>query len=233
MKDFQDKQDQIWHHYQTCGTDKFTLEVNGRLRSILKQIDSRLKVLNIGVGAGQFEELALENHDIYSLDPSETSINNLIGRLGLEPEKAKVGYSNKIPFDDSTFDAVVMSEVLEHLTDETILETLNEVERVLVVGGLFVGTVPANENLEENMVFCPDCQKTFHIWGHCQSFNEARLRVFLEKKFQVLKILDKPLVNFRDRDLKGKLKGFMRVALYQMNLFKTYGSLLFVAKKVG
>lgn len=233
MKDFQDKQDQIWDHYQTSGTDKFTFEVYGRLRFILKHITSRNRVLNIGVGAGQFEELALENHEIYSLDPSETSIQNLKTRLGLHADRAKVGYSNEIPFEDSTFDSVVMSEVLEHLTNDVIEGTLQEVERVLVPGGVFVGTVPANENLQENMVFCPDCNKTFHIWGHCQSFNEARLRDFLETTFQVEKVVDKPLVNFSERDLKGKVKGFMRVLLYQMNLFKTYGSLFFIARKVG
>src|SRR6185312_3250597 len=102
--------------------------------------------------------------------------------LGLA-EKARHGYSQDIPFNDGMFDVVIMSEVLEHLTDTVIASTLTEVHRVLKPGGRFIGTVPADEKLSSEQVICPDCGKIFHRWGHVQEFSTDRLRSLLLTAF--------------------------------------------------
>ncbi len=83
---------------------------------------------------------------------------------------------------------VVMSEVLEHLEDDVLSATLAEVRRVLVECGIFIGTVPANENLRLNAVVCPCCNETFHRWGHVRTFSEASLRAALETTLRVARI---------------------------------------------
>ena len=231
MCTFQDNQDKIWDHYQNEGSFTFKIEVYGRFRYILRHISKDSKVLNIGVGGGQFEELAAKSHDIYCLDPNERAISNLRSRLNIDETKAKTGYSTAIPYPDNYFDCVVMSEVLEHLSDEIIQSTLLEIKRVLKSDGAFIGTVPASENLEDNRVYCPKCETSFHIWGHCQSFDRSRLHSVLATCFSVKKLVDSPLINFRDRRFKGKVTGLFRLILYKLNLFKTCGSLFFVAKK--
>lgn len=44
------------------------------------------------------------------------------------------------PFDDNSADEIYMNQVLEHLPDTT--RTLQEIRRILKVGGLFHGSVP-------------------------------------------------------------------------------------------
>ncbi len=50
--------------------------------------------------------------------------------------RAQVGFSQNIPFPDSQFDVVIMTEVLEHRTDDVLNATLGEVKRVLKPRGV-------------------------------------------------------------------------------------------------
>jgi len=46
-----------------------------------------------------------------------------------------------------------------------------------------------NENLRKAMVTCPECGCTFHRTGHCQVFDEDRIRnLFSSRGFKVVKI---------------------------------------------
>src|SRR5437870_380847 len=139
-------QDLIWEYYQNECPESFDGSYS-RLRFLVERIKAPATVLNIGCGAGFFEQFALERGlDIHSLDPSERSIAELRARLNLG-EKAQVGYIQKIPFPDSEFDAVVVSEVLEHLTPEITRQGLEDIRRVLKPSGRVIGTVPHRENL--------------------------------------------------------------------------------------
>jgi predicted SAM-dependent methyltransferase len=65
-----------------------------------------------------------------------------------------------------SFDVAIMSEVLEHLGERELVDSLGEVQRVLRPGGRFIGTVPARENLSAAMVVCSHCAERFHRWRH-------------------------------------------------------------------
>ena len=47
-----------------------------------------------------------------------------------------------LPFDDGVFDVVILSEVIEHVGDENKQAVIDEVHRVLKVGGQFIFTAP-------------------------------------------------------------------------------------------
>ncbi|MCJ8345951.1 class I SAM-dependent methyltransferase [bacterium] len=230
MADNQKQQDVIWDYYQNKREETFS-ENKGRLDYILDNIQKGKVVLNIGIGDGYFEKVAKEKVKIYCLDPSEESINSLISSLSFTNLEAKMGFSTKIPFDNAFFDVVVMSEVLEHLSEDDLRQTLLEVQRVLKTGGQFIGTVPSNENLAENVVICPSCTHEYHRWGHQLSFSALDLKGILSTKFEVIKLIDRPFINFKGRNLFGKIKGFFRIFLYVTKLFPLYGNLFFIVKK--
>lgn len=203
-------QDRIWEAYQNePGLQAMGCRDGGRIRFIAKRIRPPCHVLNIGVGLGNLERVLLDKGvDVYSLDPSETSIERLKSDLG---DRARVGYSQEIPFPDGTFDRVVMTEVLEHLSEDVFEATLGEVARVLKPGGRFIGSVPADENLVDSLVICPHCGERFHRWGHQQSFSEADLRRSLESVFPKVSVDRIFFADFRNLNWKGKLSSLLKM----------------------
>jgi 2-polyprenyl-6-hydroxyphenyl methylase / 3-demethylubiquinone-9 3-methyltransferase len=99
------------------------------------------RVLDVGCGRGFYLPLyaALKGRAIgVELDPEPRAIADMRAReTGAAVVSAR---AEALPFDDASFDAVVMSEILEHLDDP--VAALVEARRVLVKGGLLLATVP-------------------------------------------------------------------------------------------
>ncbi len=170
------EQAKIWDYFQNHANAQGAFDnARPRYEFLARQVGASMSVLNVGVGRGALEAILVQKGAVVScLDPSEESIAQIGERHGLG-ERARVGFSQSMPFPDGQFDVVIMSEVLEHLADEVLGPTVDEVRRVLKSGGRFIGTVPANEVLQDNMAMCPHCGETFHRWGHVQSFSSERL----------------------------------------------------------
>ena len=198
-------QTKIWDYFQNdeeAGNKAFN--ARPRYEFIAQQIIPGKNVLNIGVGLGGLELILIKKKVLVSsLDPSENAIDKLRNQLALG-DRAKVGFSQHIPFPDQQFDVVVMSEVLEHLTDEVLNTTLAEARRVLKPGGKFIGTVPAEENLIDSRVMCPHCGESFHRWGHLQSFNEEHLCALLSQYFDDVALSRHVFSEVRTLNWKGR-----------------------------
>jgi SAM-dependent methyltransferase len=141
-----------------------------------------------------------------------------------------VGYIERMEFGAHTFDAVVASEVLEHLHDEQRAAGLAEVARVLKPGGWFLGTVPYNESLKAGDVVCPCCGTLFHRWGHQKSFTEQTLRGELSGHFAVRELRRTAFVSYRDRSLPGKCKSLARLILARWGQMIAVPSLYWAAQ---
>ena len=208
-------QTKIWDFFQNNEeADDVFAGARPRYGFLAKQVVPGAHILNIGVGRGGLESILLKGGAVVScLDPSETAIDGIRKQYELG-ERAQVGFSQAIPFADSQFDFVVMSEVLEHLSDDVLNLTLVEVRRVLKPGGHFIGTVPANEILSDNRTVCPHCGEDFHRWGHVQSFSLARLReVLLANNFAVIRNETRAFPDWRSRGLQNIILNLMRYVM--------------------
>ncbi len=210
------QQEKIWDYFQNEGL-RHGAFIGSNQRLIIRRLKPGQTVLNIGIGSGTLERLAASHKvNIHVLDPNERSIARLRAELELG-DRAKVGVAQSIPFDDDTFDTVVMSEVLEHLDYETVLTALKEVMRVLRPGGLLWASVPYRENIDTVMVACPKCGEVFHRFGHVESFNKERLRrVLADQGYEVKKLYVTAFVDWRRRGAKRFLKSLARVILAKM-----------------
>ncbi len=209
-------QDRIWDYYQNEGLAHAGF-FDARQRFLLKQLAPHQRVLDIGVGSGSLERMAQQKGvDIHALDPSERAVERLRGDLGLGG-KARCGYSQAIPFNDGQFDIVVMSEVLEHLDDEVLAASLDEVVRVLRPGGVLLATTPYREELEFSAVVCPCCSTVFHRYGHVQSFDKARMHeVVARAGLTVDKMFVTAFVDWRRKGVVNMLKSAVRWTLGQL-----------------
>lgn len=136
------------------------------------------KVLDVGAGSGALI----------------SQIPNVIGLdlVSKHPRMIK-GDISDMPFGDKSFDTIFATEILEHLDDEILNKSLNEIYRVLKEGHLII-TVPYNEDMRQNMVVCPKCGAKFHRWGHMQVFDEKRMSEMLERRgFEIVKIKRLPI----------------------------------------
>jgi ubiquinone/menaquinone biosynthesis C-methylase UbiE len=222
-------QENIWEYFQNEFPESFEAS-KPRLKYIMERINHAGDVLNIGIGAGIMEMMCIEkNINIHSLDPDEASIDRIRKQLNIQ---AKHGYASNIPWEDNSFDAVILSEVLEHLDSDTAILTLNEVQRVLRPGGIFLGTVPAREDLIKNICVCPGCGLKYHRWGHQQSFTISSLSTLLFKYFSTVKVYEKYFVYWKRLNWKGILESIIKNILKLLGFNISSANLFFIAKKI-
>jgi 2-polyprenyl-3-methyl-5-hydroxy-6-metoxy-1,4-benzoquinol methylase len=79
------------------------------------------------------------------------------------------------PIESGKYDVIFVLEVLEHLLDTYLHQTLEELYRITKKGGIIVVSVPNNEDLDALKVLCPDCGGIFHIIQHVRSWNAQTL----------------------------------------------------------
>lgn len=223
-------QDHIWEYFQAEGHESF-VNSEARARRLIKELKWKGRILNIGVGTGIFEAMAVERgFDVYSLDPSASTIERLRNKLSLG-ERAQVGYCQRLPFSSDYFDTVIISEVLEHLAADILPDSLREIHRVLVPGGEMIGTVPADESLENSICVCPSCGSRFHRWGHEHSFNEGTLRQLLSGYFEQVKVDRALFIPWNVLNWKGALEAFAKVLLFNIGVHGGNENLWFRAAK--
>ncbi len=233
------EQDSIWDYYQNEGVEAFSGSTP-RLRFLVEHLrratapraPGEVRVLNIGVGAGTFEELAAQaGFRVHCLDPSERAVAEVGRRLELG-DRARVGCSNQLPFEDRSLDAVVVSEVLEHLDSQTLDDTLHEIRRVLAPNGLLLGTVPAREVLAQNVAVCPSCATRFHRWGHVQSFTRERLDTVLTG-FERVALDQRTFPDWSGLNWRGKLAAFAKKLGHRFGVHGSGETFVFEARSAG
>jgi len=116
-----------------------------RVKTILNLIDySGKKVLDLGCNTGIIlMPLLQQGVDAVGVDINADDIlkaKKSLSKEGLDPNRVQVAGGANLPFADSTFDTVLLIDVLEHVSDP--VSVTEEIRRVLKSGGLVVATVP-------------------------------------------------------------------------------------------
>lgn len=147
--------------------------------------DSR--ILDVGCAMGGFlKHLDSKGFiNLYGIDMIKAYVDKA------DNENIKVGSVYKIPFEDDSFDIVILDQVLEHLFNLRL--AMKEIRRVLKRGGLVYIGVPDADRYDD-----------IYFWlmrEHIQHFNLVGLKLLAEKNgFELINHKDD------DFDMIGSLK---------------------------
>ena len=144
------------------GQGKVILDLGGRDGTLTRHYlaGNQIVIGDIDVGA-----MALAR-ETYGVDTIEVDLNQ------------------SLPFEDASYDVVVLAEVLEHLPYPKI--TLGEIQRILKPGGMLVGSIPLAYHLKDRW----QVQRGRKLWmngdpTHVQFFKYAELRDFIANYLEV------------------------------------------------
>ena len=131
------------------------------------------RVLDLGCRDGALTRLfALEN-DVVGLDVDREALAEA-AKLGIETVWADA--EEGLPFDDETFDVVVLGELLEHCREPQLV--VDEAARVLRPGGTLAGSVPNAYRLKNRLRFLVG-RPIEANWLHLHMFDPASVEALL------------------------------------------------------
>lgn len=123
-----------------------------------------LAVLDLGCRAGALSQHFLAGNEVTGVDVDENALGHAADR-GLRTVWGDV--EEPLPFEDDSFDAVVVGEILEHVRFPD--EVISEIARVLKPDGVVVGSVPNAFRLKNRVKF---------LFGRSPENNPMHLRMY-------------------------------------------------------
>jgi len=144
-------------------------------------------LLDMGCGAGRhaFESFRLGARTV-AFDYSAAELKDVGGLFAAMREAGEAGTAPgslaatangdalRLPFADNTFDRIIASEVLEHVSDDQ--RALHEVFRVLKPGGTLAATVPSWLPEQICWALSDEYHAPFVEGGHVRIYTEPKLR---------------------------------------------------------
>jgi 2-polyprenyl-3-methyl-5-hydroxy-6-metoxy-1,4-benzoquinol methylase len=115
-----------------------------RLQWFRKHLRPSDHTLELGCGTGYMITLPMRTwgYDVVGIDLDDASVQmgrGLLARNGLDPDALQTADLRDL---DETYDAIIASEVLEHLTEDDLRSVLAAIHERLRPGGMLLVTVP-------------------------------------------------------------------------------------------
>ncbi|MDD1529825.1 hypothetical protein C7U92_06935 [Bradyrhizobium sp. WBOS7] len=199
-------------------------DVVRRCGSLLK---SGVRVMDYGCGPGYLlRHLIRTGCEVWGGDFSE----DVVGKAGHDiigvPNFRGIHTISSL-LGSEQFDVVFLLEVIEHLDDAALDETMGNINQLLRRGGRLVVTTPNDERLEESIVYSPVANVTFHRWQHVRSWSSVSLSSFLQRRGYDPVV---SAVNFRDSNESISLRN--RIGRFLRDRFEKPAGLYAVATKL-
>ncbi|MBI2637980.1 class I SAM-dependent methyltransferase [Candidatus Peregrinibacteria bacterium] len=158
------------------------------LEKLEKYFSNIRTVLDYGCGTGfLMPHLLKRGFDVTGLDFSKKSIQFVNEKFRGNPHFFGAKSIEEILNAKECFDVIFVVEVIEHLNDVHLEQTMKNIKKLLSPNGLVVFTTPNNENLPMSTVYCPACETEFHRWQHVRTWTAESLDKFLrERGFSVI-----------------------------------------------
>ena len=143
---------------------------------VLPYIKENSRILDVGCAMGGFLKFLKNKRNytnLYGIEPIEAYVKEA------NNENIKQGNVYKIPFEDNSFDIVILDQVLEHLSNLKL--AMKEIKRVLDKGGLCYIGVPDSERYHDIYWYI--------IPEHIQHFKDVNIKLLAQSTgFELINI---------------------------------------------
>ena len=177
--------------------------MSGCTRKILSHIPTSAQVvLDVGCGSAWVaRELLPKKVAVISFDIALRNTTEALRRCPAPNHFAVTGDAFALPFCDGSVDAIISSEVMEHVPDVPLY--LENLIRVVKPGGTIVISTPYNETIQYSL--CIHCNRPTPLHAHLHSFNErlveSLLAPFKNIRYRPVTLSNKALVYLRTHGL--------------------------------
>jgi len=137
-------------HHASCARYGFSYRVSERGPQFADWIGTGKRVLDLGCRDGNLTSCYTANNTVTGVDIDRQALWLARQRLGITTVWLDLN-REPLPFDNSSFDVAVAGELLEHLVHPEVV--VGEVHRVLVPGGILIGSLPNSFHWRARLAF--------------------------------------------------------------------------------
>ncbi len=218
--------------------DPATVHESDRLHEeILRHLPASAQVvLDVGCGSAWVaRELLPRKEAVISFDIALRNTTEALKRYPATNHVAVTGDAFDLPFRDNSIDAVISSEVMEHVPD--VPSYLQNLLRVVKPGGTIVISTPYDEKIQYSL--CIHCNRPTPLHAHLHSFNERLIATLLEPfagvTYRTFTLSNKALLHLRTHKVLRHLpfRAWRSVDALANRVVKKPSRLVIVIKKEG
>ncbi|MGB3801065.1 MAG: class I SAM-dependent methyltransferase [Lewinella sp.] len=170
--------DALESDYFAPSDDPATVQESDRLHEEILGLVPREAAVILDVGCGSAwvaRQLLPEKQAVVSFDLAIRNVTEAIKHYPAPNHFAVTGDAFDLPFRDDSVDAIISSEVMEHVPD--VPRYLQSLLRVIRPGGRIVLSTPYAERIQYSL--CIHCNRPTPLHAHLHSFNERVIDTLL------------------------------------------------------
>jgi 2-polyprenyl-3-methyl-5-hydroxy-6-metoxy-1,4-benzoquinol methylase len=219
----------FWAYHSKFPENYFSFQKGADVvRRVKRYIPQEASVVDYGCGPGfLLPHLVRAGYRVTGADFSLAATSSAADATTSQPGIVGLSTIDDLLSRHEKFDVIFLLEVIEHLDDNWLDRTLTNCRQLLKPRGALIITTPNEERLEDNVVYCPVSNLTFHRWQHVRSWSSRSLRDILKRYgFEVASV---QATNFRQAAPAG-ISIARRVLRRMFSRFRRPQSLLAVAR---
>lgn len=180
-------------YWEVLDLDEYRKYMNQKIDLLLNIIPQNVKtVLDLGCGNGVLTNILAEKYDVTAVDRSKLALTKINAQKKIQADIADLDLPAK------SFDLVFSSEVLEHLSDDAFLKSVEKI-KTLTKKYILV-TTPNDETTRRKFTKCHKCGHEFNAYYHFRGFNKKKLnKLFNGFDMTYFNVLGRPYYYYNDK----------------------------------
>lgn len=172
---------------------KLNQKIMDKIDLIIRSVPSEVNTIaDIGCGDGTISNVLNKHFKTIAIDRSYNALKYV------ESDRNQAS-ADQLPLKTNSVDLVFSSEMIEHLPEEIFAKAIAEMKRISKKY-IFL-TFPNNENIDKQLVQCPECKYNFNKSYHLRTLNSQ----IIKRLFNDFKVVTKFEYGLEVRDYSRTL----------------------------